>query len=335
MEASHFIWTDHRVLFDFGILELPFPLALLGVVAAFLAYGPVVSYLFKPDAKAKKGTQPTEPAWYVQLGIFAALLVVGQVLFNLFPGPKFDEIGPIAVRPYSLLFAGGFIAAYFISRTMFRLEGKPEALLETILVYFAVGTIVGARLGHCLFYDPAYYLTHPLKILAVWEGGLASHGALIGILVAIYLYDRKYPGLGFMWIADRGTVSVALAGAMIRTGNFFNSEIIGTPTDLPWAVVFAAVDPLPRHPSMLYEAFWYLITVFICWRVYKTANGSPPPGKLFGIWLMCIFGGRFFAEFTKVEQAEFAVSLLNLGQWLSIPAVAAGFWLWNRSRKTA
>jgi prolipoprotein diacylglyceryl transferase len=332
MEPSHFVWGDHRVLVDFGIFELPFPMALLGVIAAFLGYGPVMQQLFKPDPKAKKGTPPSEQPWYVQAGIFAGLFFLGQVLFNLFPGPKFEEIGPVALRPYSILFAGGFVAAYYISRAMFRIEGKPELWLETILVYFAVGTIAGARLGHCLFYDPVYYLTHPLKILAVWEGGLASHGALIGIILAVWLYNRKYPGLGFLWILDRATVSVALAGAMIRTGNFFNSEIIGHPTDLPWAVIFSSVDMIPRHPSMLYEAVWYFITVFICWRVYKAAHGHPPEGRLFGLWLICIFGGRFFAEFTKVEQAEFAVSLLNLGQWLSLPAIAVGVWLWFRSR---
>lgn len=239
------------------------------------------------------------------------------------------SIGPLDLRWYGLLFAGAFIAGYIIERRLFLDAGRKEQEVESLLTYVLIGTIVGARLGHVIFYDPYYYfIERPDQILAVWNGGLASHGGAIGILTAMYLFIRKKAGMSFYWLADRVVVPVALAGAFIRTGNFFNSEIVGKPTDLPWAVIFAKVDMLPRHPTMLYEAVFYLLVFGLLIAIYKAYNNRPPEGVLFGTFLATLFSGRFLLEYTKVSQADFAASwVFNMGQWLSLPLILWGFWL--------
>ena len=143
-----------------------------------------------------------------------------------------------------------------------------------------VGTIAGARLGHCLFYDPAYYLTNPLKILMVWEGGLASHGGAIGILTALFLYSRKRPDQPYLWLLDRMAIVIALAGLFIRVGNFFNSEILGIPADVPWAIIFDRIDSLPRHPAQLYEAIAYGSIFVGLYRLYGKLSARTASGKL-------------------------------------------------------
>jgi prolipoprotein diacylglyceryl transferase len=199
------------------------------------------------------------------------------------------------------------------------------------------GTLLGARLGHVLFYDPGYYLNHPLEILYLWEGGLASHGAVLGILLAIFLYSRFRPDESFLWICDRVGMAVPFSGCLIRLGNFFNSEILGTPSDVPWAVVFARVDAIPRHPVQLYESLSYLLVFIAQYHFFKRNHGQPPLGELFGRFFVGVFGVRFVLEFFKEEQASFALGgILTMGQWLSIPAVAAGLGCiaWSRRRET-
>ncbi|MEJ2543846.1 MAG: prolipoprotein diacylglyceryl transferase [Calditrichaceae bacterium] len=171
--------------------------------------------------------------------------------------PEIFHIGFISIRYYSLLFMLSFILGIAIFHGVYKRENKPKEDLDPLLIYMMLGTVIGARLGHCLFYDPSYYLSNPIKILKVWEGGLASHGAAIGILLSLYLYSRKHPDQPFLWLVDRIVITVALAGFFIRMGNLFNSEIIGKPTDVPWAFKFIRAqvpDPLtPRHPTQIYE----------------------------------------------------------------------------------
>jgi prolipoprotein diacylglyceryl transferase len=191
-----------------------------------------------------------------------------------------------------------------------------------------LGTVIGARLGHCLFYNPDYYLSHPLEILMVWKGGLASHGAAIGILTAIYLFVKKRPKFTYLWVMDRIVITVALAAFFIRMGNLFNSEIVGKPTDLPWGFVFTSIDNIPRHPAQLYEAIAYLIIFFILFFQYKKQKENIRDGFLFGEFLIGIFGFRFFVEFIKENQSLFENSMsLNMGQILSIPLVILGIYL--------
>ncbi len=251
--------------------------------------------------------------------------------------PEIFRIGFFALRWYSLLFMLSFLVGLYIFNWIYKKEKKPIADLDSLLIYMLFGTVIGARLGHCLFYDPAYYLSHPIKILKVWEGGLASHGAAIGILIALWLYARKKPDQPFLWLVDRIVIVVALAGSFIRLGNLFNSEIIGAPIHLPWAFIFVRVDNIPRHPSQIYESLAYLIIFLVLFFMYKKKGAELPRGKLFGWFLILVFGFRFFVEFVKAPQEAFEQTLpLDMGQILSIPLVLFGIYIllnlkrWNR-----
>lgn len=253
-----------------------------------------------------------------------------QINWNVSP-----EIFPdfLPVRWYGLLFMSGFVFGYYLLERIFKKEGKPMEWLDSLSIYVGVGTIVGARLGHCLFYQPDYYLANPIEILKIWEGGLASHGAVIGILIANYLYGKKFKGTGFMWVTDRLVIVVALAATLIRLGNLMNSEIVGAPTDLPWGFVFERLgEDFARHPSQLYEALFYLLSFGILFWSYWKKNAGQFKGRLFGLFLMLIFGFRFVIEFIKDVQVEFEKNMdLNMGQLLSIPLVLIGIGFYANS----
>ena len=239
--------------------------------------------------------------------------------------PEIFHLGPVSVRWYGFLFAMAFVAGYFIMIWVFNKEGRPKTDLEQLSVYMIFGTVIGARLGHCLFYNPEYYLSNPIEILKVWEGGLASHGAAIGILTAIYLFSSKKRNYPMIWTLDRIVIVVALAGTFIRLGNLFNSEIIGKPTDVSWGFIFTAVDDIPRHPAQLYESIAYFIIFLILLFIYYKGIEKKKSGLLFGIFLVLVFTFRFFVEFLKENQSGFEEAMtLNMGQLLSIPFVIAG-----------
>ncbi len=243
--------------------------------------------------------------------------------------PSIFEFHGFAPRYYGLMFAIGFMVGYNITARIFNKEGRNEEDLSSLLFHIMVGTIVGARLGHCLFYEPDYYLSHPLEILFVWRGGLASHGGTIGVLVALWLYKRKHPDQGYIWLADRLAIGTAFTACCIRIGNFFNSEILGKPSDLPWAIIFAANgDNTPRHPAMLYESLAYLVLFgVLMWMYWKTDAGKVR-GRLIGTMLAWIYTARFFIEFVKENQVPFENGMvLNMGQLLSIPFVIIGILL--------
>ena len=242
--------------------------------------------------------------------------------------PDIFSIGPVTIRWYGLLFAASFIVGYQLMMVIFSKEGRSEKDLNDLVWYMVIGTVAGARLGHCLFYSPEYYLSHPLEILMVWKGGLASHGAAIGIIIALYSFIKSRKGFTFLWIMDRVVITVALSGFFIRMGNLFNSEIFGKPTDVPWAFVFSIVDGQPRHPTQIYEAVAYLIIFILLLRMYLRSEGKIKEGKLFGIFLILVFGFRFFVEFLKENQSQFEEGLLlNMGQLLSIPFVLIGIYI--------
>ena len=322
---------------------------------------------------------------------------------------------------YGLLFAMGFIVGQQLMFYIFKAENKPKQDVETLTLYMVIATVVGARLGHCLFYDPIGYLSDPISILYVWEGGLASHGAAVGILTGIYLYSKKKPGQSYLWVVDRIVIIVALAGCFIRFGNFVNSEIVGMPTDKSWGVVFARsleervqIEPFieraeaskprtnldsleikaplvltidfaagvgqseaesylqqglfhsiselsrrpephilapdsnplpykmvpssgsglraqvvvsgnPRHAAQLYESISCFILFLVLLYIWSVRKEKTPEGLIFGIFLVVLFGLRFFYEFIKENQEAFEDDIpLNMGQWLSIPLVIAG-----------
>lgn len=227
-----------------------------------------------------------------------------------------------------------FLVGYQIMLVIFNKEKKSEQDLNDLVWIMILGTVLGARIGHCLFYNPSYYLRHPEEILQIWKGGLASHGAAIGIMIAIYFYVKKRKDMTYLWVFDRIVITVALAGFFIRMGNLFNSEIIGKPTNSSWGFVFTSVDMIPRHPAQLYESIAYLFIFFFLFWFYFKKEGKFKPGLLFGLFLILIFSFRFFVEFFKENQSPFEAGMfLNMGQLLSIPLVILGIYLLFRKEK--
>ena len=246
--------------------------------------------------------------------------------------PEIFSLGPITIRWYGLLFAASFLIGFQLMTKIFAKEKKSEKDLNDLLWYVLIGTVVGARLGHCLFYNPEYYLSNPLEIFMTWKGGLASHGAAIGITIAIIMYSKKKSGQSFLWVYDRVVITVALAGFFIRMGNLMNSEIIGSVTDVPWAFKFVNAyvsDPmLPRHPAQLYEALSYLSIFVLLFSIYQKSYKKIKEGYIFGLFLTLIFSARFIIEFFKENQSAFEQGMtLNMGQLLSIPLILWGLYL--------
>ena len=252
---------------------------------------------------------------------------------------------------YGLLFVIGLVLGYFVVKRMFKKEGISDEVLDKLVMYMIVGTIVGARLGHVLFYGPYFdgiidgqfeegYLSHPIKILKVWEGGLASHGAAIAILVGLYFFSKKTVKKPFLWILDRISAPIAIGGTFIRLGNLVNHEIVGHTTDVPWAFKFhnywntttKMYDASPRHPAQLYESICYLIAFGVLMFLFWKKDAWKKSGLVFGSFLVLIFGARFIVEFFKVGQtARDEVLLINTGQMLSIPFVMIGAYLIYRA----
>lgn len=246
--------------------------------------------------------------------------------------PEIFHIGALSLRWYSVLFVSGFIIGWFIFKWFFKKEGVPEKLLDPLLYTLLIGTIVGARLGHCLFYQPDYYLGSWegfWEIFMPWKGGLASHGGTIALFIAMWWfarhYGRKYD-FDFLWILDRLCITVCFAGALIRLGNLCNSEIYGDVTNLPWGFVFELRgETLPKHPTQLYEALSYMILGFILLWVYRKKLDKVYRGFFIGVFFIGCFGMRFLIEFIKEPQVGFEEGmLLNMGQLLSIPFVLLG-----------
>ena len=253
------------------------------------------------------------------------------------------------IRWYGLLWVIGLVVAIIIVQKIFEKERLPEKWFDSLFVYMMLGIVLGARLGHCLFYEPAYYLANPLKILAIWEGGLASHGGVIGIIIAVWLYSRKVTKKSMLWTFDRVIVPTGFAAAAIRLGNLMNHEIYGGATSQPWGFRFitnighwkAGAEPIfsePSHPTQIYEALIYLLVFAITMHLYWKTNAIKRQGLLIGIGMIIIFVSRFLIEFVKHVQVPSEIAMrestgLILGQWLSIPFVLWGLWLvWNAYR---
>jgi len=239
--------------------------------------------------------------------------------------PEIFRIGAFAVRWYGLLFASSFLFGYIIMNRIFKNENLGEEVLDRLTIYMAVGVIVGARLGHCLFYEPDYYLKHPLEILMIWHGGLASHGAAIGILLALGVFVSKEKK-GYLWILDRIAIVVALSGFFIRMGNLMNSEIYGVETTVPWGFVFLRNHEVaPKHPTQIYEGLVYLSIFILLFWMYWRKKGKHIEGTLISLAIILIFTSRFFIEFLKEDQVAFEAAMkLNMGQILSIPFILLG-----------
>jgi prolipoprotein diacylglyceryl transferase len=248
--------------------------------------------------------------------------------------PVLIHIGPLQLRWYGLLFVGSFFLALKIAEGIFKKEGKDPALLDGLLVYALVGTVIGARLMHCFAYEPHFYLSHPLEILKVWKGGLASHGGLLGVLIAFWLFAKRHK-LDYIWLLSRMAIVGPVVAAAVRIGNFFNSEILGLPTNLPWAVVFSRVDDVARHPVQLYEALAYIALFFLLYGIWKKVRPQTATRIIPGLFLSVMFSVRFLLEYTKTRQAEYTWDLpLTTGQALSIPFILIGmiWFVWGVMR---
>ncbi|GAB4026100.1 prolipoprotein diacylglyceryl transferase [Spirosoma koreense] len=246
--------------------------------------------------------------------------------------PELFRIGSWPVRWYGLLFATGFLIGFQVMTYIFRTEKKPLSDTDSLLITMVISTILGARLGHFLFYEPYMFIEDPLYIITPPFGGLASHGGILGIIIGLWLYSRRQSsrtsGQTFLWVSDRICIVGALAGAFIRFGNLMNSEILGKPTDVPWAFIFLRdheFSQVPRHPTQLYESLSYLILAIGLFWYWKNYRNRAAPGTLLGIALVWVFGLRFVWEFLKENQVTFEDNMsLNMGQLLSIPAILLG-----------
>lgn len=247
--------------------------------------------------------------------------------------PFIFTIGSFGIRWYSILFVAGFVLGYYIISSFFKKENLPgEKLLDPLLYTLVFSTLIGARLGHCLFYAPDYYLGSMegfLEIFQPWKGGLASHGGTIAIVLALFWYVKRYGkdyGISYFWLVDRLVIATCFAAACIRLGNLFNSEIYGNVTDLPWGFIFERRgETLPKHPTQLYEALSYIVLGFVLLWMYEKKIERLHSGTIFGLFFVVLFGMRFLIEFIKEPQEAFEEGmLLNMGQILSVPFIIAG-----------
>ena len=275
---------------------------------------------------------------------------INAIVWNV--DPELFSLGPLHIRWYGLLWAVGIWLALFVVQKLYKHEKLPEAWIDKLFMYTVIGTIVGARLGHCFFYEwkpldePVtflgitftygnYYLSHPWELLYVWRGGLASHGGAIGIIIALYLFNKNVSHKGFVWGLDRLVIGAALTAASIRLGNLMNSEIYGSVTDLPWGFIFIRDgQTLPMHPTQIYEMIYCLVAFAVAWWMYWKKEAYKQTGLILGVFLIITFGSRILLEFIKLNQEAFESGmLLNMGQILSIPFVVWGVWLIFNSRK--
>ena len=250
--------------------------------------------------------------------------------------PVFFRIGDFDIRYYGLMWALAILVGAKLFGNFCKREGLPSKVSESIFIYGTLATIIGARLGHCLFYDTMEYLSRPWTIITGFrDGGMASHGAAIGLLIGLWLFSRKNK-LPYIWSLDRIMIAVGIGGAIVRMGNLFNAEIFGTATTLPWGFEFVRsakwvneFAPQAVHPTQIYEALCYVATfALLAWLYYRRDLARRRPGVLFGIGLLGIFLTRFLIEFIKTEQESFEVGwALDMGQWLSIPFILLGIYM--------
>ncbi len=257
-------------------------------------------------------------------------MILDYVVWNA--DPILFNLGPLHIRWYGLMFAVGFWLGLNIVAKMFRHEGAPESWLGILLMWVMGATIIGARLGHVFFYEWDYYSVHPEKIIAFWEGGLASHGGTIAIIIAVFLFSWITTKKSPMWTFDRLVIPIALVGAMIRIGNLMNSEIFGHATDLPWGFMFVRshewnvlYQGVACHPTQIYESLAYLALFGLLMWMYWKKNAEERPGLIFGVFFTWLFTARFLIEFLKNPQVEFERDMtFNMGQLLSVPFIIAG-----------
>jgi len=270
------------------------------------------------------------------------------MIFNLITwdfNPEIFTIGNYGPRWYGVMFALAFVSGYLIFKRYLSSDKLTAEMLDKLLINFVVISVLGARLGHCFFYEPDFYLKNPVEILKIWKGGLASHGGVIGIFLALWLFNRKYK-IPFLWLIDRIAIAAAPGFAFIRIGNFFNSEIYGLPTNLPWGVEFVRdrlydsttneiLPTIARHPTQLYEALSYILIFIALFVFYQKKKMEVRDGFIFSVAMIAMFCARFLIEFVKNDQVAFEAGMsFNMGQLLSLPFIFAGIGMliWTKWR---
>ncbi|MCA0932072.1 prolipoprotein diacylglyceryl transferase [Lutimonas saemankumensis] len=263
------------------------------------------------------------------------------------PNIELIKIGSFAIRYYSLMFVIAFVLGLQIMKRIFKKEGVSLDKLDSLFIYTVIATLLGARLGHFLFYDTEFLLSNPLEVLLPVKfnpfrftgyQGLASHGAAIGIIIAMYFYSKRVVKKPMLWILDRIVIPVASGAIFVRIGNLMNSEIIGKPTNSDYGFVFKQLgEDFPRHPTQLYESFGYLITFILLWYVYWKTDKKDKLGYIFGLFMVCLWSVRLIVEFFKEAQVDQRGDWdLNTGQILSIPMILVGlYFMFRKSAKTA
>jgi len=261
-------------------------------------------------------------------------MIANYINWNI--DPEIFNLFGISLRYYGLLFVGGLVLCIYVLKGIFKNENIPPDYLDKLSIYGIIGIFVGARLGHCLFYEPSYYLNNPLEIILpiqptmdggykfIGYQGLASHGGSVGLIIALILYSRKTKE-PILKTLDLIAIVAPLGGCFIRLGNLMNSEIVGIPTNVPWAFIFVREDNLPRHPGQLYEAIIYLMVFGLMYYLYRTKREKLQNGFFFGLVITLIFVARFFIEFIKEKQVPFEAQMqFDMGQLLSLPFIAIG-----------
>ena len=259
------------------------------------------------------------------------------------PSPEIFKIGPLAIRYYSLMFIIAFMLGLYLMKKIFIKDKISLEKLDSLFIYVVIATLAGARIGHFLFYDPMFLIQKPLEVILPFKfspfqftgfQGLASHGAAIGIIIAMYIFSKKVLKKPLLFILDRLTVPVAVGAAFVRLGNLMNSEIIGKPTNSDYGFVFRKLgEDFPRHPAQLYESVSYLVIFAILMFVYWRTTKKQKLGYMFGLFFVLLWAVRFFVEFFKEAQVdERAEWMLNTGQWLSIPLIIVGLYFMYRKK---
>ncbi len=322
MTGNHFVWDVDPIL-----VTVPQSwLQVIGLVAGVVLGALAARYFWRAR---KHGSEEDR-------GIANTLATVAVVAIAV----VFIVKRPLEIRYYGVLFAAALFSGYYIMRWQFRRGGYGDEKAESLFLYAALGIIIGARLGHVIFYEPERFFANPMEVFKIWNGGLASHGATIGVMIAFFLFSRKWK-IPYVEVTDRMAMSVALCSGLVRIGNFMTSEIVGRTTDLPWAIVFpraqVAYASLPRHPSQIYEVLMSVAVFGILYFTDRKLKESRPRGLLSAMMLIGYFTLRFVVEFFKAEQVEAlerAHSPLTMGQYLSIPFVLGGLvWLIFALRK--
>lgn len=338
MILQYITWTVRPEVFQVESVHLSQGLLYIGALLCLVwAIADVVMRRRSLEKWRADGAKPSQKPDNSSFGFFLAIAIGIWLLLKASGSPDGVSFGPVGVRWYGLMFLIGFIAGYWIVWAIFRHEGAKEEWVASLLIYVAVATLIGARLGHCFFYEWDYYSQHPDRIIAFWEGGLASHGGTIAIIIAIFIFSRYVTRKPVLWTFDRLVIAVALVAGLIRLGNLFNSEIFGHATTLPWGFKY----PLSRewqieyaptdsacHPTQLYEAGTYFALFALLMWMYWRKNAESRPGLILGVFFIGVFFPRILIEFVKNPQEEFERDmLLNMGQLLSMPFVLAGILL--------